>query len=877
MKKLIVLLFALCLYLGAFAQQLNYQAVIRDDNQQLVTNTNVTANIVVKVSGSAVYQQTVNGTTNLHGLFDIPFGDATFSSIDWPHATISVEVKNASTGVIYMPAEDRPVNAVPYALNATNAASATQVNADWNATSGVAEILNKPTLFSGDYNDLTNKPTIPTNVGDLTNDASYVDNSDCPAISFCDLYAMFTELQDSLAAMRSAINALNNRIIYPYNPNDGQPCTGTPTVTDYDGNVYNTIQVGTQCWTKENIRTTKYANGTLIALGDSASLSVKYRYYPNDNANNVASYGYLYNWQAAMNGAGTSSSIPSRIQGVCPTGWHIPSDAEWSELYFYVKNQDVYLCNNIQINVGKSLTSPNGWRDDENACAVGNNPSSNNATGFSAVPAGMYGDPNASSLYTSKHFGDGAWFWSATQNLTYDACGRYFYHDNPDMRSCGGGKEYGYSVRCLQDDVSSTSTSLPSVTTTSVTNITKNSATSGGNITADGGATITARGVCWSTSQNPTIADGHTTNGTGTGSFTSSITGLTAGSTYYVRAYATNEAGTAYGDQVNFTTHTLPTVTTKTITNITNNSATCGGNVTSDGGATITARGVCWSTSQNPTITNSHTTNGSGTGSFTSSITGLTEGTTYYVRAYATNSVGTSYGEQRTITPVFTCSSSTLTDRDGNTYNTVLIGTQCWMKENLKTTKYADGTSISLGSTTSTTTAYRYYPNNNSSNVSTYGYLYNWKAVMRNSSSSNSNPSGVQGVCPTGWHVPSDAEWIQMEMAVGMSQTNANATGYRGDIAANLSGNTGWSSSNNANAAGNASAINRNSSRFSALPAGRSYGGNPDMFGNAAHFWTTSYYSADQSYYRALSYDNSGVVRSGNFKNYGFSVRCVKN
>lgn len=153
MKKLIVLLFALCLYWGAFAQQLNYQAVIRDDNQQLVTNTNVTANIVVKVSGSAVYQQTVNGTTNLHGLFDIPFGDATFSSIDWPHATISVQVKNTSTGVIYMPAEDRPVNAVPYALNAANAASSAQVNADWNATEGAAEILNKPTNVSAFTND----------------------------------------------------------------------------------------------------------------------------------------------------------------------------------------------------------------------------------------------------------------------------------------------------------------------------------------------------------------------------------------------------------------------------------------------------------------------------------------------------------------------------------------------------------------------------------------------------------------------------------------------------------------------------------------------------------------------------------------------------
>ena len=112
--------------------------------------------------------------------------------------------------------------------------------------------------------------------------------------------------------------------------------------------------------------------------------------------------------------------------------------------------------------------------------------------------------------------------------------------------------------------------------------------------------------------------------------------------------------------------------------------------------------------------------------------------------------------------PSFTCGTSTLTDIDGNTYNTVQIGNQCWMKENLRTTKYANGTSISQGNNTSTTTAYWYYPNNNSSNMSTYGLLYNWKAVMGSSSSSNANPSGVQGVCPTGWHVPSRDEWIQL-------------------------------------------------------------------------------------------------------------------
>ena len=194
----------------------------------------------------------------------------------------------------------------------------------------------------------------------------------------------------------------------------------------------------------------------------------------------------------------------------------------------------------------------------------------------------------------------------------------------------------------------------PTVSTTAISAITSTSASSGGNVTADGGASVTARGVCWSTSANPTTANSKTANGTGTGTFTSSITGLTAGTTYNVRAYATNSVGTSYGSNVTFTatstSSSAPTVTTTAISAITSTSATSGGNITADGGASVTARGVCWSTTANPTTANSKTTNGSGTGTFTSSITGLTASATYNVRAYATNSAGTSYGSNISFT-----------------------------------------------------------------------------------------------------------------------------------------------------------------------------------------------------------------------------------
>ncbi len=297
----------------------------------------------------------------------------------------------------------------------------------------------------------------------------------------------------------------------------------------------------------------------------------------------------------------------------------------------------------------------------------------------------------------------------------------------------GAGATYSFPVTASRTLVANFITKPTVITTDPVTNIQQTTATGGGNVTSSGGATVTARGVCWSTSSNPTINNSHTTDGTGTGNFTSSITGLTAGTLYHVRAYATNSAGTAYGADVTFTTQQVPTytitvsanpsnggsahvgsttgpttgtytngqqctvyavansnytftnwtengqvvqgagatytfpvtanrtlvanfitvptvITTDPVTNIQQTTATGGGNVTNSGGATVTARGVCWSTSSNPTINNSHTTNGTGTGIFTSSITGLTAGTLYHVRAYATNSAGTAYGADVTFT-----------------------------------------------------------------------------------------------------------------------------------------------------------------------------------------------------------------------------------
>lgn len=256
---------------------------------------------------------------------------------------------------------------------------------------------------------------------------------------------------------------------------------------------------------------------------------------------------------------------------------------------------------------------------------------------------GTYQNPTISGLHTTDGNGTGEFTSSLTglaENTTYYVRA---YATNEVGTSYGSQKTF----TTVQN------VALPTITTSEVTNISTTSASCGGNVTSAGNGVISARGVCWSTSPNPTISNSHTNDGTGTGVFTSSMTGLIENTTYYVRAYATNEAGTNYGIQKTFTTSqnvTAPTVTTSSITNITQTTATCGGNVTSDGGSTVTARGFCWSTNHNPTTSGNHTTNGNGTGSFTTNLTGLTANTTYYVRAYATNSIGTSYGSEVSFT-----------------------------------------------------------------------------------------------------------------------------------------------------------------------------------------------------------------------------------
>ena len=195
---------------------------------------------------------------------------------------------------------------------------------------------------------------------------------------------------------------------------------------------------------------------------------------------------------------------------------------------------------------------------------------------------------------------------------------------------------------------------LPTITSTAVTTITHNTANSGGNVTDNGGAVLLAKGVCWSLAINPTTTDAKTTDGPETGAFVSSVTELLPSTTYYLRAYATNSVGTVYGDQIEFTTIAapivLPTISSTALSAISTKTAQSGGDITANGGAAILEKGVCWSLTTSPTTADAKTLNGTGIGPFTSNITNLTPNTTYYLRAYATNSEGTAYGTEMEFT-----------------------------------------------------------------------------------------------------------------------------------------------------------------------------------------------------------------------------------
>lgn len=253
----------------------------------------------------------------------------------------------------------------------------------------------------------------------------------------------------------SNLTNLNSCVVGVVKPNETGVFNHITAVSDYEGNTYQVVQIGGQCWMKENLRSTCYADGTLIPSGTTSSgnmhsYSEPYRYVPDNNASNVSLYGYLYNWPAVMHEDTSSFTNPSGVQGVCPTGWHVPSDAEWTQLTSYVGSQSQYVCGGDSTYIGKALSATTGWISSGGACHPGNQAANeNNSTGFSALPAGQFFYPQI------DFFGYLGCYWTATQTTNngwdINSWSRQFQWSSANVVRSDVSKQDAISVRCLRD------------------------------------------------------------------------------------------------------------------------------------------------------------------------------------------------------------------------------------------------------------------------------------------------------------------------------------------------------------------------------------------------------------------------------------------
>ncbi len=361
--------------------------------------------------------------------------------------------------------------------------------------------------------------------------------------------------------------------------------------------------------------------------------------------------------------------------------------------------------------------------------------------------------------------------------------------------------------------------------------------------------------------KSPTISDCAMPASSKVNNFICVISGLNHNTTYFLRAYATNDIGTGYGETISFSTLQMmvPVVVTNEASAIAYKNAISGGGISSKGAPTILSKGVCWSTDQNPTVSDNVLISEVASDGFTSMIDGLSDNTTYNLRAFATNAIGTGYGS----TMSFTTKKyeGTVTDIDGNVYNIIKIGTQEWMEENLKVTHYRNGDAIpyasylDLADSLISSGAFCNY-DNDENNDSIYGRLYNWFAV-----------NDTRYIAPAGWHVPTEEEWVILDNYLGGGSTATKKI--------LPFGNSYWEEENDAT----------NESGFSTLPAGlyrwqcfwaycqwQYYG-----LGRTANFWSSDDQgNAAPIFFLSVPPNLSANNFDSSIKSRCLSVRCIK-
>lgn len=486
MKKILLsyLFFMLVMTMG-YAQspeKFSYQAVVRDASGNLVSNSPVGVRVSIlknSASGVSVYCETHHLNTNINGLLTMEIGGGTlvggdFSMIQWGDGPYFLKMETDVTGgTNYTITATQQLLSVPYALYAKYAENG---GSDGGDTTGMASILARLIQLERPAVRTVATSNIMSQSAEVYITLFYYGGDWISSWGVCFGTAPNPTLTDGViqanmeyaeygsgAVQLSGLTANTTYYVRAYATNSrgtaygnelsfttvattaNQPCPGAATVTDIDNNIYNTVQIGNQCWMKENLRATHYTNGISIPLGSNTSTSTGYRYYPDNNSSNVNTYGYLYNWKAVMNNSSSSSSNPSGVQGICPTGWHVPSFSEWVQLANYVGSQSQFVCNNDNSYIAKALASSSLWETDLDnvVCAIGNNPSANNATGFSAIPAGYYSG-------FLCYIGYDTYFWSSTYNVA-GADNFYLSYNSPYWGTIDDNISYGLSVRCLRD------------------------------------------------------------------------------------------------------------------------------------------------------------------------------------------------------------------------------------------------------------------------------------------------------------------------------------------------------------------------------------------------------------------------------------------
>jgi uncharacterized protein (TIGR02145 family) len=433
-------------------------------------------------------------------------------------------------------------------------------------------------------------------------------------------------------------------------------------------------------------------------------------------------------------------------------------------------------------------------------------------------------------------------------------------------------------ILLIQSIASCKKEEVPSLTTSEVTEILATSASCGGTIINEGSARIIARGICWSKRNKPTILDNRTYEGSGMGTFMSNMSKLDGGTVYYVRAYATNAAGTGYGIVQSFTTlGQIPFAVTTFPTNVSSLEVTLNGTVNPNYLSTTVTFEYGTTTSYGSTIAGIPSPIMENIDSNISvTLSGLNPETTYHFRIKATNSLGTNYGEDLTFvfpSPVY--------DIDANIYQTVTIGTQTWMSENLKTTKSSDGTPIPLVIDPNmwyiVTPCYCWL-NDSIKYKDINGALYNWYSVA------------TGNLCPTGWHVPTFNDWQTLNNYLEANGFNYDGTTTGNKYAKSLASLLGWESSSFQGAVGNTDYPNyRNKSGFTAVWTGNiSNGIFNDEIGRWGGWWSSStggcpcwwptihFNYNDFAWIETLTFTGADVPVHGDFKNGGLAVRCLK-